>query len=445
MIGDVRQIEQDRSTATASNSKSGAGEGVDRPIERKFWHPRRIALIAGVLLLVGLIGYSFASTMGGKRLNVEREKITIATVEQGLFQEFIAVSGTIMPRTTVYLDAVEGGRVEEVFVGEGEMVAEGDPLLRLSNNDLQLRLLTNEANLAEQVTNLEVMRFQIEQARLSVRQQLIQMRYEIERLERRYKRFEQLYDKQLVAQQDFEEVDAEYDYWLRRRELTQQSFTQDSLAQATRLDQMQESVDRMRRNFAVMQENLQNLTVRAPISGHLTALAADVGEILSRGTRLGQLDVLDGGYKVRAAIDEYYISRVVRGQEATTQPISGREYRVEVARVYPEVRDGRFEVDLEFVDDVPDALRRGQTIRLDLELGGPAEAVVIPRGGFYQSTGGNWIFVVDSEDGIAEKRYIRLGRQNPKNYEVVEGLEPGDRVVTSSYETFGEADRLMLH
>jgi HlyD family secretion protein len=307
-----------------------------------------------------------------------------------------------------------------------------------------MRLLTNEAALTEQESMLQNMRFQIEQARLNLRQQVLQMDYEIQRLKRQFDRSQQLYEKKLIADQEYLAVKDEYEYWIRRREVTEASFRQDSLAQTLRLGQMQEAVSRMRANFGLLQMTLENLTVRAPVAGHLTMLEAEIGEILNRGTRLGQIDMIDGGYKVRAGIDEFYIERVFRGQTASTQRLGGQEHRMEVMRVYPEVREGRFEVDLEFPGGQPEEVRRGQTIRLNLELGDPAEAVVVPRGGFYQSTGGNWIFVVDPSGDFAERRSIRLGRQNPTHYEVLEGLTPAELVVTSSYETFGDADRLVF-
>lgn len=429
---------------TLNGAGERTGEGMDRKIKKKRWTPARIGMILAAAAFILLIAYNFSLSAGGSRLNVERDKLTIAPVTQGAFQEFINVTGNVLPRTTVYLDAVEGGRVEEIFVREGEIVQAGQPLLRLSNSDLQLRLMGNEAQLSEAVSNLQTMRFQIEQNRLNLRQQLVQMDYEIQRLERDYERALPLFDRKLVSAEEFYRIRDELEYYQRRRELTIQAHRQDSLSQQLRLDQMQESVDRMRENFSLLQSTLENLMVKAPVSGHLTMLDAEIGELRGPGSRLGQIDVLDGGYKVRAGIDEFYISRVFRDQTGVTQPISGKEYEMNVTRVYPEVRDGRFEVDLDFSEDVPPGIRRGQTIRFNLELGDPAQGILIPRGGFYQTTGGNWIFVVDESGDFAVKRPIRIGRQNPEHYEVLEGLQPGEQVITSSYETFGDADRLIF-
>ncbi len=424
------------------DQSSGGGEGMDRRIEKKWWTPQRIALIGGAVLFVALVAWGFMTT-GGQRLNVERDKITIATVERGPFQEYISQTGNVLPRTTVYLDAIEGGRVEEVFVREGVTVEQGQPLLRLSNNDLQLRLLNADAQRIEQINRLQDTRFRMEQNALSLRQQLADMNYNIQRLERLHTRNQDLYEKQLISEQEYQQVADELSYYRRNKELTLQGFRQDSLRMTTQIQQMQASVESMERNYQVIENILDNLIVRAPVSGHLTALDAEIGELRPSGSRFGQIDVLEG-YKVRAAVDEFYIARVARGQTATTQPIAGEEYRMEVIRVYPEVRDGRFEVDLEFRGEVPPGIRRGQTIRFRLELGDPAEAVLLPRGGFYQTTGGNWVFVVPEGSDEAIKRTIRLGRQNPQYFEVLEGLEPGDAVVTSSYDTFGDADRLVL-
>lgn len=440
MPNDVNLSERPR---TASNSDGGIGEGIDRRIRKATFTPRRLALGLAALLAVSVLGYLLWDvSTGGQRLSVERDKLTVSTVERGPFQEFIAVTGTVLPEQTVYLDAAEGGRVEEVFVESGVMIERGAPIVRLSNSDLQLRLMQNEAQLSEQVSRLQEMRFNVEQRRLDLRQQLAQMSYEIKRLRQQHARNAQLHEKGLIAEEEFETTRDELAYYRERQELTKRSFRQDSLAQTSRLDQMESSVGRMRRNFDVMQHQLANLTIRAPISGQLSALDAEIGEIRPRGDRFGQIDVLDS-FKVRAQIDEFYIERVQPGQSATTEVLGGERYAMRVTRVYPEVTDGRFQVDLVFAPTSPASIRRGQSIRLRLELGSPEEALLLSRGGFYQSTGGNWAYVLTGE-GEAVRRPVELGRQNPERFEVLGGLEPGDRVVTSSYETFGDADRLVL-
>lgn len=422
----------------------GTGEGVDRKIKKERWTRRRIviaSIVAVVALVIGYVIWDISS--GGRTLNVDRERLTFATAATGPFQEFIAVTGSAVPIRTIFLDAIEGGRVEEVYVREGEVVEENQSLLRLTNSDLQLRLMNSEAQLAEQVSNLEQIRFQIDQNRLNLRQQLAELDYDIQRLLRQHQRNEQLHAKNLIASEDFEQVRDELAYLQRRRDLTIRAIRQDSLSQETRVDQMEASVNRLRRNFGILQENLENLTVRAPVAGRLTALDAEVGEIRPSGSRFGQIDVLDG-YRVRAQIDEFYIERIHYGQRAITQAIGGSRYDLTVRRIYPEVREGRFEVDLMFDGEDPEGLRRGQTIRLRLELGDTAEALLLPRGGFYQSTGGNWAYVLTSDGSEARRRPIRIGRQNPEHFEVLSGLESGERVVISNYERYGRAERLVL-
>jgi HlyD family secretion protein len=419
------------------------GEGVDRKIEKKTFTPKRLALGAAVLLVVGLVGYLvWDASTGGQRLSVEREKLQVSTVREAPFQEYIAVTGTAIPRRIVYLEAVEGGRVEQVYARSGQMVEKSDPILRLSNNDLRLRLMQNQSRLSEQASRVQGQRFEMEQQRLNLQQQLAQMDYEIQRLEREHTRKKRLFEKDLVSKKEYQQVEDELVYQKRRRTLTRRSFRQDSLAQANRLEQQERSLDRQRQSFGAMQGNLQNLTITAPISGRLTSLDAQVGQIRGAGSSFGQIDDTTG-YKVQAQVDEFYIERVQQSQRATTQPIGGQRYDLRVSRVYPEVENGNFRVDLTFTGAAPEGLRRGQTVRLRLELGQPEQSLLVERGGFYQSTGGQWAYVLNG-DGQAVRRPIELGRQNPQHFEVLGGLETGDQVVTSSYETFGEADRLVL-
>ena len=430
-------------TKKKKGKDNATGEGLDRRVEKKMWTRKRLLMLGGGLLFVILVAWGFSTTLGGRKLNVETDKITVAAVERAPFQENISVTGNVLPRTTVYLDAVEGGRIEEIFVLEGTQVEAGQPLLRLSNNDMQLSLINAEAQRIEQINRLQDTRFRMEQNALNLRQQLTDMNYNITRLERQHGRNQELYEKKLISEQEYEQIKDELEFYRNNKNLTLEGFKQDSTRMASEIRQMQSAVQRMEASYQVLQDILDNLVVRAPVSGHLTALDAEIGQLRSSGSRFGQIDVLDG-YKVRATIDEFHIARVQRGQEATTLPIAGKTYEMEVKRVYPEVREGRFEADLEFVGETPTGIRRGQTIRFLLEMSDPAEAVLVPRGGFFQSTGGNWVYVVDDSGDYATKRSIRLGRQNTQNYEVLEGLELGERVVTSSYDTFGDADRLVL-
>jgi len=431
----------------AQPSGGGTGEGVDRKIEKSFFTPKRIGIGVAIALLVGALAYGVWSTASSGRVyNVDRERVTVSTVTQGDFQEFIAVTGTAVPEQTVYLGAVEGGRVEEIFLQEGAMVEKGDPILRLSNNDLRLQLARTEARLAEQQSRMQQIRMDMDQRRLQLQRDLAQTRNEVQQLERQHRRQKRLHEQNLIADQNFEDTRDNLQYQRRRLELTQSAYRQDSLTYQSRLDQQRTQQRRLDQRYEAMQEAVQSLTVQAPIDGQVTSLNAELGQIIGAGARVGQVDKVDS-YELRARIDEFYIERVRHSQTATTQSrrLSGDTVRtLAVDRVYPEVEDGRFEVDLAFQGGSPSGLRRGQTVRLKLQLGQSQEATLLARGGFYQSTGGNWAYVLTESGDAAVRRPIRLGRQNPNYFEVLDGLEPGDEVITSSYDTFGDADRLSL-
>lgn len=440
----TEETSSEKTTITSGpNGAAGVGEGIDRRIERSWWTWRRIAYAAGTLAVFALIGYAYYTSTGGQALNVETERITISEVTEGPFREYIPVSGSVLPEQTVYLEPANGGRVEEIFVEEGAVLEQGDPILRLSNSDLQLRLLQVETERIRATNQLQSTRFQLQQNSLDMRQQLAEINYEITRLDRQFDREEELAESGAIAREDFEQTRDQLQYQRTRKELVLEAYRQDSLQTAQRIDQMEATLTRLDRNYEVTQQILDQLTVRAPVSGQLTSLDAEIGQMRSSGTQIGRIDVLSG-FKLRAQIDEFYIERVRPGQTATTEAIGGEEYELEVTKVYPEVNEGRFQVDLAFTGEPPADLRRGQTIRTQLVLGQPQQATLLPRGGFYQQTGGNWVFAVAPDGEVAKRRYIELGRQNPEYYEVLQGLEPGDRVVTSSYETFGEADRLVL-
>lgn len=418
----------------------GSGSGMDRKVEKKKWPPRRIAMVAGIAAFILLVSYGLWTQRGGAKLRVEVEKLTIATVETGAFQEYIPVIGTVEPLKTVYLDAAEGGRVEEVFVEEGTMLEAGDPIVRLTNNDLQLDLLNREAQFYETMNYLRTARLAMEQNTLNLREQIVETNYQLTRLERQHTRNIELHEKGLISDDEFEQVSDELDYQRKRRDLTFASHKQDSLMRTVQVDQLEASVERMQRNLAVVRQNLENLVVRAPISGQLTAFDVEIGEAISTSQRLGRVDKLDG-FKVNVPIDEHYLARININQEGTF-PFAGEEYEMTISKVYPEVAAGRFEVDMEFTSEAPEGIRRGQTLRIGLELGDLTDAVLIPRGGFFQSTGGNWIFVVQGDEAV--RRQIQLGRQNPQRFEVLQGLEPGEKVITSSYDTYGDVERLVL-
>jgi HlyD family secretion protein len=363
-------------------------------------------------------------------------------VTKGEFQEFIPIIGNVMPIVTVYLDAIEGGRVEEKYLEAGALVKEGDKILRFGNTDLLLNIMWREAEFFEQSNNLRNTRLLMEQSRLNLMRQLNELEFQIKTQKRIYERQKELADKNLVARQEYEQAKDQYEYYLKQKELSVETFKQDSLFRHIQIEQLQSSLNRMQANLDVVKQKLESLTLHAPISGLLTSLNAEIGESKRPGERLGQIDVLDS-FKVRAGIDEYYIARVEIGRTGSGD-LSGEPYNLIVKKIYPEVREGRFEVDLYFVVGTPTGIRRGQTLHIRLNLGDLKEAILLTKGGFYQRTGGQWVYVLDKSEGFAYKRKIRIGQQNTQVYEILEGLEPGEKVITSSYDNFGDKDKLIL-
>jgi HlyD family secretion protein len=415
---------------------------MDRMLEKKKWPPKRIIAysLSGLFAVIVIYNLLFGDT--SSKLNVESEKITISSVTKGPFKEYIPITGNIIPIKTVYLDAIEGGRVEKLFLEAGTMVEQGDEILQLGNTNLLMDIMFREAELFEQSNNLRNTRLAMEQNRLNLKSELINLDYQTKTLTRDFKRKKELVKENLISELEYEESRDQFEYNLKRRELAIESYKQDSLFRKVQIGQLEASLTRMQKNLALVKTKLDNLTIKAPISGHLTSLNAEIGESKTRGQRLGQVDVLEG-FKVRAAVDEYHLSRIQRGLEGEFD-FDGRTHKIVVDKIYPEIRDGRFKIDLTFVNSEPEGIRRGLTSHIRLELGNLSEAILLPRGGFYQKTGGQWVFVLNESGDIARKRNIRLGMQNPQMFEVLEGLEPGERVITSSYESFGDNDVLVL-
>ena len=415
---------------------------MDRKIEKKKWPPKKIAWIVSGVVLGILIIYTLISSSTGSTYRVDSSRLTVSEVTLGEFQEFITFTGAAMPIKSVFLDATQGGSVVRVFVENGTFVKAGDEILQLDNTDLQLDIMYREAQLFEQINNLRNTRLAMQQNSLSLRGDLLEIDHQIDNTERDYQQSIKLLEKNLISQNNFDQSKENYDYWVKRRELTLETQRQDSILRIVQIEQLEASVERMQANLGVVKQKLENLVLRAPISGQLTSLDAEVGELKSRGTRLGQIDVLDS-FKIRAPVDEYYIARVNEGQTATTE-INDVTYNLTVKKVYTEVREGRFQIDMEFYDKVPEGIRRGQSVQVRLMLGDLEEAVLLPRGGFYQKTGGNWIYVIDESNQFAVKREISIGRYNPKVYEVLEGLQPGEKCITSPYDNFEDFDRIVF-
>jgi HlyD family secretion protein len=415
---------------------------MDRKIKKKKWTFKRVSLYVVGLLFVSFVLYSFFFADKRSKLNVDLEKITIAEVKYGVFQDFIPVTGQVLPSTTRYLDAREGGIIQSIEKETGEIVKQGDVILRLANSNLELSVLSQQAALYEQINRSTTTRLSLNQNDLNQRQRLAEIDLQINLLEPQFRRFKQLYEKDLVSKREFEEIEEQYKYNLIRKKLTYESYLIDSTARMRQLQELNASEDRMRQSLEGVNMILDNLVVRAKIDGQLATPDHELGQSIVRGDRLGQIDVI-GTYKVRVRIDELYLPRVDVGLKGSfTQ--SGETYGLVITKIFPTITEGRFEVDMEFTDDQPESIKRGLTVRIRLELGNSAQALLLPMGGFYKDSGGNWVFVLDESGNRAVKKDIRLGRKNSEFFEVMGGLEEGQRVITSSYDYFGDNEVLLL-
>ncbi len=394
----------------------------------------------GALLLVFIV-YLIARP-NNKTLRVDKDAISVSTAVKGEFNDYIRISGRVQPMTTIQLSPQEGGIVEKILIEEGSPVKAGDAILILNNDNLDLQILNSEAELAEKENILRNTQIQMEQQKLDVRQNVLEYGTQVERLKRAYEQQKALYEDKLIAKEDYLKAEEDYRLAQQKYELIRERSKQDSLYRGTQIDRMEESLDNMLLNMQMIRKRKSNLVVKAPIDGELGLLDVVLGQSIAAGTKIGQINSV-GLYKVEAQIDEHYIDRVIAGLSATFER-QGETYSTLIRKVYPEVRDGKFKADFKFDGEQPDNIRAGQTYYLNLQLGQPEEAVIIPRGTFYQKTGGKWIYVVNKEGTKAVKREIRIGRQNPQYYEVLEGLEPGEKVITSGYDTYGDSDVLVF-
>ena len=394
----------------------------------------------GALLAVFIV-YLIARP-NNKTLRVDKDSLTVSSAIKGEFNDYIRISGRVQPMTTIQLSPQEGGIVEKILIEEGSPVKAGDAILVLNNDNLDLQILNSEAELAEKENILRNTQIQMEQQKLDVRQNVLEYGMQVDRLRRAFEQQKALYEEKLIAKEEY--LKAEEDYKLARQkyELMAARSKQDSLYRSTQIDRMEESLDNMQLNMQMIRRRKSNLIVKAPIDGELGLLDVVLGQSIASGTKIGQINSV-GTYKVEAQIDEHYIDRVVAGLEATFER-QGETFSTSIRKVYPEVRDGKFKADFKFEGEQPDNIRSGQTYYLNLQLGQPEEAVIIPRGTFYQKTGGKWIYVVNKDGNKAVKREIRIGRQNPQYYEVLEGLAPGEKVITSGYDTYGDSDVLVF-
>ena len=414
---------------------------MDRPIEKKKWTPKKIALIAGVIVGVLLL-VLLLSTFGKSRLNVESERMIIAEAKYDTFREFIPVTGIVQPVSTIYLDLQEGGRVDEIFVEDGAVLKKGDPILHLTNTDLELSLITQETSVYNLLTQMQIAQNNARQNTISKWNQVVDVENELIEAKRVYDLNKHLYATNVIAEQDFKQSENRYNYVLEKQKMVKEIMQQDSIASAQQLKQAEQSYQGAQNGLTLMRRKFADLTVRAPVDGQLTSLNAEIGQSKNKGEQIGQVDVLSG-FKVRVDVDEHYINRIYTGLEGQYKQ-GDSTYTLVIKKVYTQVSGGRFAVDMLFKDKVPPGIRRGQSLQIRIALSDETEALIIPRGGFYQQTGGNWIFKVSKDGSKAYRIAIRIGRQNPDHYEVLEGLEPGDRVVINSYENYGDVQELAI-
>lgn len=413
---------------------------MDTPIERKPRLKKHAYVIAGSVFLLAALCYVLLRDTS-PTMQVDKEHLTIATVTRGAFNDYIRVVGQVLPDRIIYLDAIEGGRVEERLVEEGMPVKAGDVILRLSNPLLNIGILQSEADLAYQENELRNTRISMEQEHLSLQQERINLNKDLMQKKRRYQQYSRLYNKQLVAREDYLTASEEYESARDRLALLDRRIRQDNLFRASQLESLDENIRNMKRSLSLVRERLENLKVKAPVNGQLGNLEAQIGQSIAQGERIGQ--IITPELKVEARIDEHYVERAMPGLPASFER-EGKTYGMELTKVYPEVRDGQFRTDLHFTGNRPENIRAGQTYHLNLQLGDPVQAILIPRGSFYQASGGQYVYVVDKDGTTARRRAVKIGRQNPQYYEVTEGLSPGEKVIVSGYELFGENERLII-
>ncbi|GAB2518295.1 efflux RND transporter periplasmic adaptor subunit [Spirosoma aerophilum] len=413
---------------------------MDRVLPKRFWTTQRLALFGGGTLVIGLLAYTLFFADRRSKLNVEKDKITISPVSTGPFEDFIAVTGVVQPLKTIRLDAIEGGYVTQKLVEGGSTVKQGDVLLKLENQSLKLSFLQSETEANRLVNDLQNTRQRLQVERFTLRKTLADLDAQIDQAKDSFDRQAKLYKDKVVSEEDYLKAKRAYERLAAQRtiEIETQKYQEDNAK--FQIKQLEGTLQRTQKNVALWQQTLDNLVVKAPVSGQLSSIDVEVGSNINRGQNIGQIDDLNG-FKMRVGVDEHYISRVFAGLKGSFE-FNGKMHELSINRVYPEVKSGRFEVDMIFPKGAPEGIKRGQSSPIQLELGKAAKATLIPVGGFFSDTGGNWVYVVDKSGKRAVKRQITLGRKNPEFYEVLDGLQPGEQVITSSYENFGDNEVL---
>ncbi|GHM98750.1 ABC transporter permease [Cytophagales bacterium WSM2-2] len=418
---------------------------MDKKIQKKRFTVKKVATYLGTAAIVVFVAYQFIFADRRSKLKTDKEKITISEVKMGLFKEYIPQTGTVEPARTVYLDAIEGGNIKRVIRESGSIVKRGDPIIEITNLNREIAVLQQESDLVQSINRSRDTRLGILRNDLEQRQTLAQIDNQLAIFRPQYERQKVLLDKKLIARQDFEKTEADYLYNVERRKFTYEAYKRDSSGRILNLRDIDISEDRMKQNLVAVRTILENLNIKAPVDGQLTMSAHwEIGQAINMAQRLGQVDVV-GSYKVRVPIDELYLPKISAGLPATTD-FDNKTYNLVITYIYPNITNGRFEVDMEFQGDTPQGIRRGQSLRLRIELGQPSQELLLPMGGFYKDTGGNWVFILEPNGDRAVKREVKLGRKMGSEYfEVLEGLKPGDKVITSSYENFGNNEVLILN
>ena len=413
---------------------------MDKILEKKKGiQPKHIPYIIGSLLLVVLLGWIIFGNHG-QTLRIDKDKLSISKIEEGQFKEYLRLNGQVQPNMVMQLSASEAGRVEEKLIEEGTLVKTGDIIVKLSNPALELEVINSEAQLAEKENSLRNTLIQMQQSRIKLKQELLQHNFDVARRKRRYENNIML--KSSLSHDEFLQSKEDYEYAEMNYKLILEHHEQDSIFGTVQLAQLEQGLKNMKRNLQMVRERLDGLNVKAPIDGQLGMLDVEIGQNISKGQKVGQMTGVSG-YKLEVSIDEHYIDRVHTGLPVSMERQES-QFPLRIRKIYPEVRQGVFKADLVFMGDMPENIRNGQTYSLQLELGEPVDAIMVPKGSFFQATGGQWIFVLSADGTEAVKRTIRIGRQNPRFYEVIEGLNPGEEVIISGYENFGINTRLIL-
>lgn len=415
---------------------------MDRAIPKKKWTKKRIMTMGMILLGIVIISSSIYYASGGTRLNVDKERITISEVHNGSFIEFIPVSGIVLPVSTIYLDAVEGGRVEEIFAEDGTMMKKGDPILKLSNTDLELSLANQETSVFNLLTQMQISKNAATQNTIMKLNQGTDAENTYREAKRIYDLNKQLFEAKAISLQEFKQSENAYNYAVQKKKLTDQILKQDSASSILELEQARESFKRTQEALKIMRKKVEDLIVRAPVDGQLTSMDAEVGQNKNKGERLGQIDVTTG-FKVRVEIDEHYITRIFPGLNGEFT-LGGETYKLTIHKVYSQVKNGKFQVDMKFESKVPKDIRRGQSLQIRLALSDETHALLLAKGGFYQQSGGNWVFKLSDDGSVAYRVDVQLGRQNPDYYEVLQGLKEGDKIITSAYDNYINTQELIL-